>query len=162
MVWKDSKTTEVIILNDFSTSVRKALGEINPNYHLLRGLIICGTHNQQNVEELINLIRVARMEKIPTLLICAGHQLGAIQWARDNGIPDATSEEFGQGTFVVKKRPERKVGLHEGESWWSNYEVVIDWEIPSWFVSVPYHPEYQSSKDSPHKDLVKFLQLCKK
>lgn len=151
----------MVILNDFDTSVRKALSEIDENYHLLRGLVICGTHNQQNVEEFISLIRVARMEEIPTLLICAGHQLGAIQWARDNGIPDATSEEFGKGTFVVKKRPQLKVGLHDGESWWSNYDVDIDWNIPHNFISVGYHPEYQSSKEKPHPVLKEFLKLCK-
>ena len=44
------------------------------------------------------------------------------------GIKNATSEEFGQGVFVVKKRPELKVGLHDGESWWSNYEVIEEVE----------------------------------
>lgn len=150
------------ILNDFSTSICKALSEIDPNYESYKGLVICGTHNPHNTEEMIELIRTARREKIPTLLICFGHQLGAIQWARDNGIPDATSEEFGHGTFVVKKRPELKIGLHEGESWWSNYDVAIDWDIPEHFISVPFHPEYQSSKDKPHQLIVSFLNLCKK
>lgn len=152
----------MVILNDFQTSVRRALSEIDPDYQKLNGMVICGTHNQQNTEELIEVIRQARDSKRPTLLICAGYQLGAIQWARDNGIPDATSEEFGQGTFVVKKRPELKVGLHEGENWWSNYEVKIDWDIPDCFIAVPYHPEYKSTIDNPHKDLVNFINLCKR
>jgi len=150
------------LFNDFITSVKRALTEIDKDWETYEGLVVCGTHNQSNVEEIIEKIRYARENKVPTLLICAGHQLGAIQWARDNGIPDATSEEFGQGTYVVKKRPELKVGLHEGESWWSNYEVVIDWTIPNNFISVPYHPEYQSSKEKPHPILIKFLNLCRK
>ena len=112
---------------------------------------------------LITKIKEARETGKPALLICSGHQLGAIEYARHLlGIKDATSEEFGQGTFVVKKRPQLKVGLHEGESWWSNYEVAIDWKIPPNFVSVPYHPEYESSFDKPHPDLIRFLNLCKR
>jgi hypothetical protein len=86
------------------------------------------------------------------------------------GIKDATSEEISnQGKFVVVKRPMMLVGLHDGESWWSNYRCAAensDWsewlDKNQWFISVPYHPEYQSSKDRPHKDLVKFLNLCKR
>lgn len=157
----------MIILNDFSTSVRKALGEIEPNYEALTGLVVCGTHNQQNVPEMLEIIRTAREDNTPALLICAGYQLGAIEYAQNVlGIKDATSEEFGEGTFVVKKRPELKVGLHDGESWWSNYEVdpelEMAWEIPENWVATPFHPEYQSSKDYPHPKLVKFINLCKK
>lgn len=157
----------MFILNDFSTSVRRALEEICPDYKSLAGLVICGTHNQQNVDEMIDAIRNARRAKIPTLLICAGHQLGAIQWVRDNGIPDATSEEFGEGTFVVKKRKEPKIGLHDGESWWSYFEVDKDIEerymetLPDFFFSVAFHPEYQSSKFAPHPILEQFIKLCK-
>ena len=150
------------ILNDFQVSVRRALEEIDPNYENYEGLVICGTHTPHDTEMMIEKIKEARENNIPALLICFGHQLGAIQWARDNGIPDATSEEFGKGTFVVKKRPEMKVGLRDGESWWSNYEVAIDWEVPAHFVSMAYHPEYNSSLERPHKDLIKFLHLCKK
>jgi CTP synthase (UTP-ammonia lyase) len=151
------------ILNTFQTSVHRALSEIDENYIYYDGLVICGTHNQENVDQLIDVIKKARETKRPTLLICAGHQLGAIEYARNVlGIKDATSEEFGQGTFVVKKRPQLKVGLHEGETWWSNYDVAIDYKIPENFISVPYHPEYQSSKDKPHKDLINFINLCKK
>lgn len=151
----------MLILNDFSTSVRKALWEIDPNYESYEGLVVCGTHSQENVDYMIDEIKKARENGTPSLLICAGHQLGAIEYARNIlGIKDATSEEFGQGTFVVKKRPELKVGLHEGETWWSNYDVAIDYKYPEHFISVPYHPEYQSSKDNPHPLLVKFLKQC--
>ena len=155
------------ILNDFSTSVRKALEEINPNYESLNGLVVCGTHNQQNIPEMLDVIKIARENKIPTLLICAGHQLGAIEYAINVlGIKDATSEEFGEGSFVVRKRPQLKVGLHEGETWWSNYEVdtAIDrqWIKNKNTIAVPYHPEYGSTKGKFHPLLVKFLNLCEK
>lgn len=153
----------MLILNDFQTTVFKALTEIDKDYLKYDALVICGTHNQKNAEKMIESIRIARVTGVPALLICAGHQLGAIEYARNVlGIKDATSEEFGEpGTFVVKKRPELKVGLHEGESWWSNYDVCIDYAIPEHFISVPYHPEYQSSKEKPHPLLVKFIELCK-
>lgn len=153
----------MIILNDFQTTVFKALSEIDKNYLNYEALVICGTHNQKNVDKMVENIRIAREEGIPALLICAGHQLGAIEYARNVlGIKDATSEEFGEeGTFVVKKRPELKVGMHEGESWWSNYDVAIDYKIPDHFISVPFHPEYQSSKEKPHPLLVKFINNCK-
>ena len=127
--------------------MRKALSEIDEKWESYQGLIVCGTHNQVAVEYMIDKIRQVRENGVPALLICAGHQLGAIEYARNVlGIKDATSEEFGQGTFVVKKRPELKVGLHEGESWWSNYDVAIEWKVPDHFISVPYHPDYQSSR----------------
>lgn len=151
------------IINDFRTSVIKAFDEIDENWRSYNGLVVAGTHNFEkiNIEETINKIRTARKTGLPTLLICAGYQLGAIQWARDNGIPDATSEEFGKGTFVVRKRLEPKIGYFDGESWWSNYEVVIDWDIPDTFIAVPFHPEYGSSVFKPHPLLLKFLNLCK-
>ena len=150
------------LINDFTTSVKKAFDEIDPQWDSYPGLVVCGTHSQVHVDSVVEEIRRARESKLPSLLICSGHQMGAIQWARDNGIPDATSEEYGFGTFVVKKRPEMKVGLHDGETWWSNYEVVIDWEIPDHFISVPYHPEYRSSIDNPHPLLLKFINNCRK
>ena len=150
------------IFNDFYTNVARALSEIDEKWRGYKGLIICGTHTPHDTEFLINKIKEARENKIPTLLICFGHQLGAIEWARNiKGIKDATSEEFGQGTFVVKKRLKLKVGLHEGESWWSNYRIVINWDIPQHFFSVPYHPEYQNSKEKPHPILKRFLQYAK-
>lgn len=142
--------------------MEKSLFEIDSKWMDYDGLIICGTHSPQNVEFLIGKIEEARENKKPTLLICFGHQLGAVEYARNVlGIKDATSEEFGEGTFVVKKRTELKVGLHEGESWWSNYEVVIETKYPDNFVTVPYHPEYQSSEEKPHPILKKFIELCK-
>lgn len=151
------------ILNDFSTSVMKALYEIDPKWRNYPGLVVCGTHSPKDVEDMIQKIANARKFKIPFLGICFGHQLAAIEYARNVlGIKDATSEEFGKGTFVVVKRPEGiKIGLHDGESYWNNYEVVIDWEKPVNFFTAQYHPEYQSSIEKPHPMLVDFIKFAK-
>lgn len=155
------------ILNDFNTSVEKALSEIDLNWRKYEGLIICGTHSPEKIDpnQQIGFIRMAREQGVPFLGICWGHQLAWIEHCRNVlGIKDATSEEWGEGTFVVKKRKEGlKVGLHDGESYWNNFECTEDnWEKPPNFITTQAHPEYQSSKDKPHPLLVKFLELCKK
>ena len=151
------------IMGDFTTSVERAFDEIDPNWRNYDGLVVCGTHTPHGAEAMIGEITKAREEKRPFLGICFGHQLAAIEYARTvKGIADATSEEWGQGTFVVKKRDMLKVGLHDGESYWNNYEVAIEWENPDWFITCQFHPEYTSSKDNPHPLLVQFLSLCRK
>lgn len=156
------------IHNDFATSVEKALTEINPKWRELDGLIVCGTHSPdpEKAEWLIDRIGIARQEGQAFLGICFGHQLAAIEYARNAlQIVDATSEEWAEeGTFIVKKLPELHVGYHEGESYWHNYEVddfiLNNWEKPWNFITMQFHPEYQSSKAHPHPLLVKFLTAC--
>lgn len=155
------------IINDFNTTVKKALTEIDPKWESYDGLIVCGTHTPQNTESIIEEIRKARENGTPFLGICAGHQLSAIEYARNVlGIKDATSEEFGEGTIIVHKLHELKVGFHDGETYWNNYEVDEDilklWKKNDNFITCQFHPEYQSSKDKKHPLLVKFLRLCKK
>lgn len=156
------------VLNDFDTSVRRALGEIDNAWESYDGLIITGTHNPQNTEELIALIRVAREDGIPYYGECFGWQLACIEWARNKmGIKDATSEEFGEGTFVVKKLPKLNVGLHNGESYWNNYEVVKEVEedftknMPPNFFVAQYHASYQSMIGKPHPLIKKFINYAK-
>src|SRR3990167_5651834 len=151
------------LLNDFTVSVEKALEEINSNWRNYDGLIIAGTHSPHDVEMMIDKIREARETGRPFLGICFGHQLAAIEYARNVlGIKDATIEEFGQGTFVVKKLPELNVGLKNGESYWNNYEVDLPgWEKLKNFITVQFHPEYQSSKQRPHPILKEFLKCSK-
>lgn len=152
----------MLVLGDFNTSVQRALSEIDPKWDSYEGLVICGTHSPQDVEHEINEIRDARLNKIPFLGICHGHQLTAVEYARNvMGIKDACSEEWGTGTPVVKKLPELNVGLKDGESYWNNYEVTIPFKNPPHFCTAQFHPEYQSSKDNPHPLLVSFLKLCK-
>lgn len=152
------------ILNDFKTSVSRALSEINPKWRSLPGLIICGSHAPHDTEQLIEEIAQARESGLPTLLICHGYQLGAIEYERNvKGVKGATSQEFSEkGPFVVVKREAMKVGLHEGESWWSNYTVINHPEFPKHFFVAAFHPEYESMKGKPHPLLVKFLKACQK
>jgi len=149
------------ILGDFNTTVERALSEIDHRWRDYEGLIVCGTHSPNNPEILIDEIHEAREKGLPFLGICFGHQLAAIEWAKHNGTPDATSEEWGTGTFVVKKLPELHVGLHDGETYWNNYEVAIEWQKPDNFFTTQSHPEYQSSIDKPHPLLVNFLKYAK-
>ena len=153
------------LLSDFTTSVCRAFDEIDEDWESYPGLVICGTHapKLEDIENLVNHVKGAREDRIPFLGICYGHQICAIEYARNVlGIKDATSEEFGiEGTFVIKRRDGLKIGFHEGESWWSNYDVAIDMKKPSWFITTPAHPEYTSSIDKPHPLLVEFLSLCK-
>ncbi len=169
----------MLILNDFSTTVKKALHEIDPYYEQYPGLVICGTHTPNNIEYMIKEIKEARENGTPFLGICFGHQLAWIEYNRHVlGIKNATSEEFLQvdethsrrkenQVFVVRKRGQLKVGLHDGETYWNNYECTIDEKNPFWekaenFITTQSHPEYQSSKNKPHPLLVKFMELCKK
>jgi len=150
-------------VNEFTTTLKKVLYEIDTDYMQYDGLIVPGSHRPSLIEEKIGRIREARETGRPALLICLGYQLGAIEHARNVlGIKDATSEEFGEGTWVVKKREDGlKVGEHDGETWWSNYEVTIDWEPPKNFYATPSHPEYQHTKGSRQPLLLHFIQLCR-
>ena len=159
----------MILLNDFSTSVRKALDEIDPAWPTYEGLIVCGTHSPHDTEDIILAIETARKLHKPILGICAGLQLMAIEYARNVlGIEDATSEEFGKGTFVVKKLPSLNVGLKDGESYWNNYVVrqdILEKMRNKLFsprcVGVQFHPEYGSSIKKPHPILLNFINECK-
>ncbi len=124
------------ILNDFQTSVRRALEEIDPDYEKYGALVICGTHSPQDTDSLIEKIKEARETQMPFLGICFGMQLMAIEYARNvSGIKDATSKEFGtKGTFIVQKLSELRVGIKKVsrtpfsqqetlESHWHNYYV---------------------------------------
>lgn len=145
---------------DFTTTLRKALDEIDKNWESYDGLIIPGSHTPNQVDEKLEAIKNYRENGKPALLICFGYQLGAIEYARNVlGIKDATSEEIGAGTWVVEKRKTGlKVGEKDGQTWWSNYEVTIPWEPPKNFYATPFHPEYQSSKERPAPLLLHFLQ----
>jgi CTP synthase len=173
----------MIVLNDFATSVKKALSEIDPKWESYAGLIVCGTHSPQNTEEMIEAIRIAKEVNIPTLGICFGMQLMAIEYARSElGIKDATSEEFGEGKIVINKMPELRVGIYpvlpKGrlESHWHNYTldkmfepIATEWSKEGLIeridignrIGVQYHPEYGSSEWNPHELLVEFINKCK-
>lgn len=151
------------ILGDYTPSLIRALSEIDKNYMDYDALVIAGSHSPKDVDETINLIRQYREVGKPIYGECYGHQLCAIEYARNVlGIKDATSEEWGQGTLVVRKRPDGlNVGLHDGQSYWNNYEVVISWDKPKNIITCQYHASYQSRIDKPHPVLKEFIDLCK-
>lgn len=123
---------------DFYTSVLKAFKEIDPKFEDYNGLVITGSHSPAHVEDNLKKIEWARQNNIPTLGICMGLQLMAIEWARNMcGIPDATSAEIspGIGTQIVVKMPELRVGIRpvnwggqtRMESHWHNYKINRDY-----------------------------------
>ncbi len=123
---------------DFSTSPEKAFDEIDPDWKKYPGLVIFGSHDQENIEEKIEKIRVSRENKIPTLGICFGLQLMAIEFARNAfegdpfvaaNLPEATSQEIDPDTKhpIVSKMEKRRVGIRKAdggyESFWHSYHV---------------------------------------
>lgn len=158
------------ILGDFRTTVEKALSEIDPKWRDYPGLIVCGSHSPTKPETIMQEIEETRVAGEPFLGICYGHQLAAIEYARNVlGMVGATSQEIDPfaiaSNFVVRKLPELKVGQHDGETYWNNYEVTPEilavWNKPDNFITCQFHPEYQSSKDKPHPLLLKFLYYAK-
>lgn len=105
--------------DDFSTSVEKALDEINRKWRDLPGLLIVGSHTPSDVEEKIKAIKRARLTNTPFLGICMGMQLMAIEWARTQLlIKDATSAEIGDGKHIITKLPRLHVGIDKVAGWW--------------------------------------------
>lgn len=124
MVISHSKT-------DFSTTVEKAFEEIDPNYMDYKGIVITGSHAPEDIQEKLDLIKLAREENIPFLGICMGFQLMLIEFARNVlGIKDATSEELGKGTPIITKMRNLNVGIRQinfksetrYESFWHHYK----------------------------------------
>lgn len=175
---------------DFSTSPSKALSEIDKDWKKLPGLIVFGSHAQHDVGEKLEMLREAREKKIPTLGICFGLHLQAVEWARNVlNLPDANSTEIKRmcADPVVVKLPELRVGIHKAEgryeSFWHNYRVnpvyypqfYKEWNLSTTgdmldsmtlkghphYTGVQYHPEYGSSKDKPHPVLKRFLDVCR-
>ena len=100
---------------DFTTSLRKSLSEIDKDWESYNGVIVAGSHEMEKSEEKIELIRKARENKVPALLICAGMQLGIVEYARNVlGLKDANSIELNPDTPhpVVIKMPKLRVGIY--------------------------------------------------
>lgn len=144
------------ILNDFSTSVRKALEEIDPNYMNYEGLVICGSWPGDDDEKIVisclEKLRMAKGRNTPVLGICLGMQVIGLSKG-----------------WELKKLEQRKIGIHKVNGWWGetyetfwhDYTVGQDFIREGNIIGVQFHPEYQSSKDKPHPLLVHFINLCK-
>lgn len=175
------------ILNDFDTSVRKALTEIDPKWEQYPGLIVCGSHTPTNSKGVLEEIRLARENDLPFLGLCMGFQLSIVEFARNVlGMVDADSEEINPDTTapVISKMPSLRVGMRpvgaRMESFWHNYAVnesyldlfinngwnFIKSEIiaqgrlqgKKYYLGTQYHPEYQSEPGKPHPILKEFLE----
>lgn len=154
------------IFGDFRPSVIRAFEEIDLYWKHYPGLVITGSHTPQDVEMLLDRIEQARETGLPFYGECWGYQLAAIEYARSIGVKDATSEEWGHGTFIVRKRKDGlNVGLKEGESYWNNYEVEPKFES-HWikshnFFIAQYHASYQSRLGMEHPLIKNFLKYAK-
>lgn len=154
------------ILGDYTPSIIRAFEEIDADYNEYDALVIAGSHQPKEPDALIEKIKEARESGRPFYGECYGHQLAAIEYARNKlGIADATSEEWGTGTFVVRKLPELNVGLKKGQSYWNNYkvtdEVMRHWTRPKNFFTAQYHASYQSAIGNYHPLIVEFLKYAK-
>lgn len=172
------------IYGEYITSLTRALDEIDLNWKKYDGLVVGGTHHpsEHDIQSILSEIKEVRENGMPALLVCFGHQLGALEYARNVlNNPNAASEEFvdnasykNKDFVVVKRKSGLKVGLYPidfmrldspRESWWNNYEVIEGfesiWKKADNFITVQYHPEYQSSIDKPHPILVEFLNYAK-
>jgi len=95
IVWLDAERYETCQLKDYD------------------GILIPGGFGRRGIEGKINAIRFARENRLPFLGLCLGFQLCVVEYARNVlGIPDATSEEIGEGTQVIALLPEQE-GLTE-------------------------------------------------
>lgn len=137
------------ILNDFTTSVEKALTEIDANWRLYNGLVVCGTHDPKNIDLTIEQIKKARENSIPFLGICMGFQLMLIEWVRSMEHPGANSAEIDPNATpkVIAQLPAMRVGIRpvywrgreSMESHWHGYAFARkhagyfekEWEL-SW------------------------------
>lgn len=170
--------------NDLYGSLPGALSDIDPNWERRNGVIVCGSHVSEKLDEKLEAIRYAREHKIPFLGICFGLHLMAIEYARNVLKLAADSEELNPFCIhkVVRKLPNLRVGIRtvegQSESHWHNYEIspefygdFADFRITKaddgvievmrlanhpFFVGVQYHPEYREK----HPILREFLSRC--
>lgn len=145
---------------DFITSVRKALTEIEPDWEDYQGMIAIGSHAPRDVEEKLTRIRYAREKNIPFLGICMGLQFAVIEVARNVwNIPDATTEEIGAGTHVVKKLPALRVGALP--VWWGGGVMTIESHWHHYAVSNQYIPQLQVSgfDVQSSQDVIEIIKL---
>lgn len=176
----------MVILNDFDTSVRKALDEIDPEWESYPGLIVCGSHTPKDLDQTLDQIKNARENDLPFLGLCMGFQMALIEYARNVlGMIEANTTEIDPDTStpIIEKMKELRVGMRpvgsRMESFWHNYafnedyldlfigngwnflksEVVAQGRLngPKYFFGTQYHPEYQSEPGKPHPVLKQFL-----
>ena len=177
-------------LTDFSTSLERALDEIDPDWRDYPGTIVFGTHTFENYDEKMKLVKKAREKKTPFLGECGGLQMAVVEYARNVLGLDADTTELKPNTPepVITKLPKLRVGIRNvqgrWESFWHNYTVNSDyflrlnkdWEITldseniaavmrlrdhPFFVGMQFHAGYNSTASDPHPILKEFINVCK-
>lgn len=142
--------------SDFTTSLKKALKEIDLNWESYPGLIIAGSHTPTEIEEKITKIKEARWNKQPFLGICLGFQLMIIEYARTAlGKFKANSTEINPETNfpVIIKTNQLRVGMKPTmdlwgnqtmESFWHNYKMnneYLSQYVDEWKFLQSYDPD---------------------
>lgn len=169
---------------DFSNNVERAMREIDPFYDSYHGIVVVGSHNQEEIEKKMELIRFARENKIPFFGICFGMQLALIEYGKNVlKIDNATSEEISKGAYVIHKLPDMNVGISKVEGDWESHwhhfafndkykqQYEKDWNLSfengileycalkdhPFFYGTQFHPEYRRN----HPLLAQFITTCK-
>lgn len=177
----------------FTASLFKALSDIDRNWPKYQGLLLTGSHepNEVQIDKVVELIRQARTENVPTLGLCFGLEMAVVEYARNIlNWPKANSEEIDPKAeiLVIDKLPGMRAGvrpvLDRMENHWHQYKVAEkmvpllakDFSIIAtgdiveqmklnghpFFVLTQYHPEYSSFPWDPHPVLAAFIEACKK
>ena len=80
--------------------------KLSNKLHSVDCVIIPGGFGVHNLENMIEIIKICRLDKIPFLGICLGMQLAAIEFYRNViGVPNASSKEFGHTNkiFIINQ-----------------------------------------------------------
>jgi CTP synthase len=146
---------------------------------------------KKDMEKILEEIHLARITGVPFMGICAGMQFMVIEYARNFlGIKGATTQELEPKSpnAVIVKMPELRVGIRSVggalESHWHHYKVeesiipqlkdvfetvstdgileIMKHRNHRHFMGVQFHPEYQSSRENPHRLFTHFLNVCRK
>lgn len=152
--------------NPLTTTLYKALDEIDPNWRVYNGLIIPGSwpgqNDEQFIQEAIPKIQDAKEKGIPYLGLCLGLQALAVA----EGGTLVKMDNQRQGIYPVKgwwgETQESHWHRFKAEGEFPEYEVcktdgIIEAMRKGNIIATQFHPEYQSSKKNPHPILKEFL-----
>jgi CTP synthase (UTP-ammonia lyase) len=155
--------------NALLTSLVKALDEIDSEWRNYEGLIIPGSWPGQDdekfIQEAIPKIKEAKEKGTPFLGLCLGLHALAIS----EGGKVVRMDEQRQGIYPVKgwwgETQESHWHRYKVEGEFKGYEVyktegIIEVVRKENVVATQFHPEYSSSKKSPHPILKEFIKKC--
>ena len=159
--------------NPLITTLYKALDEIDDKWRRYNGIVVPGSwpgqDDEQFIQDIIPKLKEAKESGIPYLGLCLGMQaIGVME-----GGELIKMAENRQGIYPV-------IGWwgETQESHWHRYRVwgrfpeynvyesdgiieIMRLKDHPFFVGTQFHPEFQSSKLSPHPILKEFLEVCR-